>query len=79
MPKLPALTAKELVRVLKRAGFQEDRQKCSHLVLMHPKTKRRVVVPMHSGRTIKRPLLQSIIEKDMGISTEEFIKLLKGH
>ena len=79
MPKLPALTAKELVRILKRAGLQEDRQKGSHLVLMHPKTKRRVVVPMHSGRTIKRPLLQSIIEKDMGISTEEFIKLLKGH
>ena len=78
MPKLPALTAKELVRALKRAGFEEDRQKGSHLVLFHPETKRRVVVPMHSGRTLKRPLLQSIIQKDAGISLEEFVSLLKG-
>ena len=77
MPKLPALTAKELVRILKRAGFHEDRQKGSHLVLLHPVTMRRVVIPIHSGKTIKRPLLQSIIQKDMGISVDEFLHLLK--
>ena len=77
MPKLPALTAKELVRVLKRAGFQEDRQKGSHLILIHPTTKRRAVVPVHAGRTLKLPLLRTIIEKDMGITVAEFLRLLK--
>ena len=77
MPKLPALTAKELVRALKRAGFEEDRQKGSHLVLFHSETKRRVVVPMHSG-SLKKPLLLSIIHRDLGISLEEFLLLLKA-
>ena len=78
MPKLPALTAKELVRALKRAGFKEDRKKGSPLVLFHPKTRKRVVVPMHSGRILKRPLLQSIIHRDLQISVEEFVLLLIG-
>lgn len=34
MKKLPSLTAKQVIRILKRLGFQEDRQKGSHLVLL---------------------------------------------
>jgi predicted RNA binding protein YcfA (HicA-like mRNA interferase family) len=45
MGKLPALTAKKVIRALKRAGFIEDRQKGSHMVLIHPDTKARTVVP----------------------------------
>lgn len=74
MPQLPALTAKQVVKILKRLGFQEDRQKGSHLVLINSTTKRRTVIPVHSGRTIKKPLLRSIIEKDVGITIEEFLK-----
>jgi predicted RNA binding protein YcfA (HicA-like mRNA interferase family) len=33
MAKLPSLTARKVVRALKRAGFVEDRQKGSHLAL----------------------------------------------
>ncbi|MGA2736362.1 MAG: type II toxin-antitoxin system HicA family toxin [Bryobacteraceae bacterium] len=53
MPQLPSLTARKVVRALKRAGFVEDRQRGSHLVLMHPETKARTVVPIHAGQTIK--------------------------
>ena len=74
MKKLPSLTAKQVIRILKRFGFQEDRQKGSHLVLINSLTKRRTVVPVHPGKTIKRPLLKSIIEKDVGVSVEEFFK-----
>lgn len=76
MQRLPALTAKQFVRIVKRLGFQEDRQKGSHLVLFNPVTKRRCVVPMHAGKTIKRPLLRTMIEKDLGLAVEEFLRFL---
>jgi predicted RNA binding protein YcfA (HicA-like mRNA interferase family) len=73
--KLPSLTARKIVRALKRAGFIEDRQKGSHLVLIQPQTKARTVVPVHPGRTIKEPLLRAIV-RDANLSIDEFIKLL---
>ncbi len=75
MPRIPALTARKAIRVLKKAGFIEDRQKGSHLILMHPQTKARTVVPIHSGKTLKRPLLRAIIN-DAQLSVEEFLNLL---
>jgi predicted RNA binding protein YcfA (HicA-like mRNA interferase family) len=64
-----------VVRALKRAGFVEDRQSGSHLVLIHPETKARTVVPVHPGRTIKAPLLRAIV-RDANLSVVEFIELL---
>ena len=75
MPRLPSLTARKVVQALKRAGFVEDRQKGSHLVLIRPDTKARTVIPIHSGRTIKDPLLRAIL-RDANVSREEFIGLL---
>jgi len=75
MAKLPSLTARKVIRALKRAGFVEDRQKGSHLMLIHPETKSRTVVPVHSGHTIKEPLLRAIL-RDAHLTVDEFIKLL---
>ena len=75
MAKLPSLNARKVVRALKRAGFIEDRQKGSHLILIHPETKARTVVPIHSGRSIKEPLLRAIA-RDANLSVDEFIELL---
>jgi len=75
MSRLPSLTARKVVRALNRAGFVEDRQKGSHLILIHPETKARTVVPVHPGRTIKEPLLRAIV-RDANLSIDEFIKLL---
>lgn len=75
MGKLPAVTSKEIVRVLKKLGFFEDRQKGSHLILIHPETKRRVVIPMHQGKTVKKPLFAAIIN-DTGLPTSDFLDLL---
>ncbi len=75
MPKIPALTAKKIIQALKKAGFQEDRQKGNHLILINVKTKTRTVVPIHSGKTIKKSLLGAII-RDAKLSVEEFLKLL---
>jgi predicted RNA binding protein YcfA (HicA-like mRNA interferase family) len=75
MVQIPALTAKKIIRALKRAGFVEDRQKGSHLVLIHLKTKARTIIPVHSGRTIKKPLVRAIIN-DAKLSVEDFLDLL---
>ena len=34
-PKFPSMSSKEIVRILKSEGFVEDRQKGSHLILIH--------------------------------------------
>ena len=75
MSKLPSLTARQVIRALPHAGFIEDRQKGSHLILIHPETKARTVVPVHSGRTISEPLLRAIV-RDANLSVDEFIRLL---
>lgn len=74
--KLPALRAREVSRVVEQAGFVFDRQKGSHAVYKHPVTKKRTVVPIHLGKTIKKPLLQGIVG-DIGLTIEEFLELLK--
>jgi predicted RNA binding protein YcfA (HicA-like mRNA interferase family) len=64
------VTAKRLVRFLKRRGGLEDRQRGSHLILIHSESKHHVVVPMHAEDLHKGTLLE--ILKDAGFSLEEF-------
>ena len=48
MPKLPSVTANEIIKALKKIGFVEIRQKGSHLRLKHSDN-RIVTIPLHSG------------------------------
>lgn len=75
MSRLPSLTAREIIRVLKRSGFIEDRKKGSHLVMFNPQTGARTVVPIHSGN-IKRSLTYAII-RDTQMTVEDFMKMLR--
>jgi predicted RNA binding protein YcfA (HicA-like mRNA interferase family) len=73
--KLPSITSKELIRVLKKIDFEEHHQKGSHLMLKRPSDKRRVVVPVHPGKTLKIGTLKGILD-DVGLSKEELNELL---
>jgi predicted RNA binding protein YcfA (HicA-like mRNA interferase family) len=73
---LPSLSPAKVVKALKRAGFEEIRQKGSHLILFNDTTSRRVTIPMHKGKDIKKPLLRKIIELEAFMSVEDFLKLL---
>jgi predicted RNA binding protein YcfA (HicA-like mRNA interferase family) len=75
MGTLASLTGRKVIRALKRAGFREDRQKGSHLILIHPHTKARTVVPVHHGRCLKEPLLRAIM-RDAELTVAEFLDLL---
>ena len=72
--RLPALTARELVAILKRLGFAPAHQRGSHLTLKRPVDHRRVTVPIHAGRTLKKGLLKGILN-DIGLTVEELTRL----
>lgn len=74
--KLPALTGKQIVEILKKAGFEEVRQKGSHVFLKHPDG-RRTVVLVHAGETIGPGLFSKIL-RDVKLTKEEFYRLMKG-
>jgi predicted RNA binding protein YcfA (HicA-like mRNA interferase family) len=59
-PKLPHLTARELIRLIEAQGFLFDRQTGSHAIYRRPDG-RRVTIPMHSVRTIGIGLLIQIL------------------
>lgn len=73
--KLPRVTGREVVRALERAGFVFDRQRGSHVILIHLQTRQRVSVPVHAGRIVKLGTLKGILE-DAGLSRDEFGRLL---
>lgn len=75
MSKLPALTGKEIISLLKKAGFVIERQRGSHVFLKHSDG-RATVVPVHAGETIGPGLLAKIL-RDTEMTREDFQKLFK--
>lgn len=72
---LPSLRARKVIRTLEKAGFMQDRQKGSHVVMRHPTKKCQTVVPVHSGEEIQKPLLMDII-KQAELTVDQFLDLL---
>ena len=73
--KLPVLSGRDAINVLKKIGFQEARQKGSHIILVKETTqgKKAVVVPNHYE--IDKGTLLEII-RQAGLTREEFLKML---
>jgi predicted RNA binding protein YcfA (HicA-like mRNA interferase family) len=74
VPRLPALTARDVLKALGEAGFEIVRQKDSHARLQHPDG-RVVTVPVHPSQDISRGLLSKIL-RDAELSRDEFLDLL---
>ena len=72
MSKLPALTAKEVIRALEKAGFSFVRQKGSHRIFV--KGRVGITVPYHSG-DLRKSTLHQIIQQ-AGFTPEKFLELL---
>jgi len=69
MPRLPILTSKQVIKVLKQHGFQLDHTTGSHYIFYHPKTKQRVTVPYHA-RDLPKGTLRAIL-KQAGLAPED--------
>jgi predicted RNA binding protein YcfA (HicA-like mRNA interferase family) len=74
MPQLPLISGDQLVKVVKKIGYNRDHTEGSHMILLHP-SGRRLSVPQHPE--LGRGLLRALI-REIGLSREEFIDLLKG-
>ncbi len=71
--KLPRLTALELIKILKKLGFEESRSSGSHRI--YKNESKRIVVPYHSGKIIHPKIVKDVL-KVCNITLEEFINLL---
>ena len=73
--RLPALTARDVMRALGRAGFVVSRTSGSHFRFVHATDPtRKVTVPVHSG-DLKRGTLRAIIAQ-AGMTVTEFLALI---
>lgn len=75
MPKLPRVSGAEAIRALQRLGFEQVRQRGSHVVLKRTDSNgvRGCVVPVHPE--LATGTLRGIL-KQAGVSAEEFTKQL---
>jgi predicted RNA binding protein YcfA (HicA-like mRNA interferase family) len=69
MPKLPRLTAREIIGALERAGFSLARQSGSHMIYKNSAGKR-VTVPVHASKTLHPKVLKSIL-RDADLTVEK--------
>ena len=57
------MTSADLVKLLKSNGWQEVRQKGSHLVLKHEQNPDNLSVPMHGKKDVPPGLLNALLKK----------------
>ena len=74
--EIPVCKAREVMRVLERAGLVHVRSSGSHRVLQHPDDpQRRTIVSDHRGQDVPKGTLRQII-RQAGMTVDEFIDLL---
>ena len=74
-PRLPRITSVDLLRALRRDGWQPVRQSGSHIILQHSTKVGRVIVPRHAHVIIKLKTLESILEQAQ-LTAAELLELL---
>lgn len=74
MPKLPHISGRQLIAILRRFGFDVVRVKGSHHFLRHADG-RCTVVPVHAGETIGAGLLLAIL-RDCDLTREDLVAAL---
>jgi predicted RNA binding protein YcfA (HicA-like mRNA interferase family) len=73
--KLPRISGRAVIRALQKIGYQQVRQRGSHIRLRCAETPNRKPVTVPDHPTIKPGLLRSII-RDAGLTVGEFVNLL---
>ncbi|MBC2697418.1 MAG: addiction module toxin, HicA family [ANME-2 cluster archaeon] len=73
--KLPRVTANEMIKIVEKLGFHLSRQSGSHKIFKNNDGKR-VTIAYHSGKILHPKIIKSILV-DVGISVDEFKKIIK--
>ena len=75
MPKLPRVSARELIAALRRDGWVSVRQSGSHVQLKHDVKPGKVTVPIHGSPTLPVDLVSAIL-KQTSLTADELRDLL---
>jgi predicted RNA binding protein YcfA (HicA-like mRNA interferase family) len=71
---LPRISGREVVKALRKIGYEQDRQRGSHIILRQTALPhRRIVVPGHDE--VAKGTLRAII-RQVGLTVDEFKALL---
>jgi predicted RNA binding protein YcfA (HicA-like mRNA interferase family) len=74
LSSLPVVSGRDVVKALRRIGYEPDHQRGSHIVLRHvDPPHRRLTVPDHDE--VAKGTLRAII-RQVGIGVDEFTALL---
>ena len=75
MSVLPRISGREVVKALAKIGYEEDRQRGSHIILRQSSyPHRRITIPNH--KEIAKGTLRSVI-REVGLTVDQFNALLK--
>ena len=74
MDKITPLPAKKVIKTLEKIGFQQVRQKGSHLFMRHIDG-RTTIITVHPHEDIGKGMVRKII-KDAKITRDEWLKLV---
>ena len=72
MIKLPILTPKKLIKILKTKGFEKDHVTGSHFIFRHPINKKKVTIPFKC-KDLPKGTAMSIL-KEAGISKKDLLE-----
>jgi len=67
------MTFKKLISKIQKLGFQEIRQKGSHIRFVHPDG-RKTTIPDHGDKDVPKGLLSKIIRYDLEMDLFDFWK-----
>lgn len=71
MTKLPVIDFRTFAKLLHAWGFEQARQKGSHVIFQHSDG-RVLAVPNHPGEDLTRPLIRSML-RQIDVSVEEYL------
>ncbi len=56
------MKSSELLRLMKKDGWYEVRQKGSHIIMKHPTKPNMIPVPFHASKEMKKGTLRNILK-----------------
>ena len=74
MPAVPVVSGREAVRAFQQFGWEFDRQRASHIILVKAGSMVSLSVPDH--REVAKGTLRSLI-RDAGLTVEQFIAAIR--
>ena len=75
-PKLPTVSARQLIRVLQHVGYEIVRQRGSHIRLRDETDPNHLPLTVPNHQTVKPGLLHQIL-RDANLTVDQFLSLLK--